>query len=322
MIPSMKSLKTSLLTLLVLSSAISITQGQTDYNYARIQVEKANFQQANPAESWGINEDYLLYLPDDFSVEAEPYPVLIFLHGAGARGADLGKVSNLAPMLQAENGNRNFPFVLVAPQSLSDSWHIDPMQAELMTFFEEVVELYNIDRDRIYVTGQSMGGIGTWALLNSYPDYFAAAAPICGRFDPAAAPVMVDIPIWAFHGRLDKTILPEFSIDMVNAIVAAGGKKARLTIYEDVAHEVWWPVFKRPDIYEWFLSHNKGEQPPRIWSEYQIDNTERVDTGNWMGWVQVENDPWIWHFDAQEWIYYPNSHIFSSAGQWVFSPRP
>jgi poly(3-hydroxybutyrate) depolymerase len=314
-------LKSPLLSLLALCSAISIGHGQIAYDYSRIEVKQANYQQANPAENWGINEDYLLYLPDDFNAEGDPYPVLIFLHGAGARGADLRKVSNLPPMLQGENGSRNFPFVLIAPQSLADSWHGDPMQAELMTFFEEVVELYNIDRNRIYVTGQSMGGVGTWVLLKNYPDYFAAAAPICGRTDPTTAPAMVDIPIWAFHGRLDRTIEPQHSIDIVNAIVAAGGKNARLTIYEDIGHEVWWTVFKRPDIYDWFLTHKKGEEPYPIWNEYTVGPAGYADTGDWMGSLQVEGDPWVWLSDAQEWIFYPESHVISSSGKWIFSPR-
>lgn len=295
---------------------------QGDYNYTRIEVVESGYQDSDPGANWKLNGEYLLHLPDDYSADAEPYPVLFFLHGAGARGSDLTKVSNLPPMLQSENGNRNFSFIVAAPQCLpGTSWHADEDQTELMTFFEEVVASYNIDRDRIYLTGQSMGGTGTWVLLDNFPDYFAAAVPICGGNDPETAPGLTDIPIWAFHGRLDSVIVPSYSIDMINAIVAAGGSRARLTIYEDIAHSVWWTVFKRPDIYDWMLSHDRNEEPQPTWAEYAIGESGYVDTEAWMGYLNVSGDPWIWSTDASEWMYFPESHLISSAGKWVYSAR-
>lgn len=314
---------TALLTLAAFSFAVSTADGQPVYNYTRIHVEQVQYQESDPSASWGINQDYLVFLPDDYSAEADPYPVLFFLHGAGSRGADLVKVSNLPPMLQAENGNQNFPFVVIAPQNLATApgWRNEALQAELMTFFEETVELYNIDRNRIYLTGQSMGGGGTWDLLVNYPDYFAAAVPICGANEVAMAASLVNIPIWAFHGRLDRTILPDTSIDMVNAIVAAGGSNVRLNIYEEIGHEVWWTVFKRPDIYDWFLRHSKGEAPPLMWGEHFVGPDGSVDTGDWLGLLQVERDPWVWAADIQSWLYYPESHSTSTSGKWIYSAR-
>lgn len=309
--------------LAALTAVSSACLGQPTYDYTRILVETALYQQTDPGGNWGLNGDYLLYLPDDYNPENDPYPVLFFLHGAGALGNDLTKVSNLPPMLQAENGNRDFSFIVVAPQCLpAFRWSEEAVQVELMTFFQEVAEIYNIDEDRIYLCGQSMGGRGTSVLLDNYPDYFAAAAPICGANDPATAPALVDIPIWAFHGRLDQTIVPEFSIDMVNAIVAAGGTRARLTIYEDIGHEVWWTVFKRPDIYDWFLSHRKGVAPEPSWGEQVMNEAGYADTGDWLGVLKVDSDPWIWRPDSGEWMFFPQSHIISSGGHWVYTERP
>lgn len=295
---------------------------QPTYNYTRIQVKQALYQQEAGSSEWGINLDYLLYLPDGFSPQNEPYPVLFFLHGSGAKGSDLTKVSNLPPMLQAENGSRAFPYILIAPQALPNfRWRDESVQVELMTFFEEMISLYNIDRSRIYLTGQSMGGTGTWHLLNNYPDFFAAAAPICGGNDPLTAPALVNIPIWAFHGRLDQTIVPEFSIDMVNAITEAGGRQARLTLYEDIAHEVWWTVFKRDDIYDWFLMHQKEMPSPQMWDEFSADPQSFVNSGDYLGWLQVENDPWVWMFSTRTWVFYPGSHQVSTSGKWMYLSR-
>lgn len=226
-----------------------------------VQTMPLEYQQAAPETEWGLNPEYLLYLPagyEDSEESSEPWPILFFLHGAGHRGDSLNTIKKLAPLAQVVDGKRSFPFLVAAPQCPKDGRWRDPgTLEELMTFVREVVAKYNIDEKRVYLSGQSMGGTGTWALLHSNPDYFAAGIPICGGNKPEWGEALTDMPIWAFHGRLDEVVVPAYSIDIVNRIRESGGTQVKLTIYEDVKHQSWWRAFKEPELYEWMLGQSR-----------------------------------------------------------------
>jgi len=123
---------------------------------------------------------------------------------------------------------------------------------------DELEKQYAIDNDRIYVTGLSMGGFGTWGLLYHFPDRFAAGVPICGGFDPAAAERFVDIPIWVFHGAKDAAVKVTMSTDMVEAIHAAGGTRVQLTVYPDLEHDSWTVTYDNMELYQWLLRQRRN----------------------------------------------------------------
>lgn len=239
---------------------VASLNGEEDTSGAssRVQTIPMEYQKTAPEKGWGIGPEYLLYFPENYQDTGEPWPILFFLHGAGHRGDNLQTITRLAPLNAVVGGERKHPFLIAAPQCPKDgNWHSDATQEELMIFIREVVESYNVDEKRVYISGQSMGGVGTWALLYNNPDYFAAGIPICGGNKPEWGESLVDMPIWAFHGRLDKVIVPEYSINIINTIKEAGGTQAKLTIYEDVAHESWWRAFKEPELYEWMLRQSR-----------------------------------------------------------------
>ncbi|MCW4011906.1 MAG: alpha/beta hydrolase-fold protein, partial [Candidatus Bathyarchaeota archaeon] len=134
---------------------------------------------------------YLLYLPKGYS-EEEKYPLLVFLHGAGERGDDLELVKIHGPPKLIEAGH-DFPFIVVSPQVSLDEWW-SPDTVVWLT--KEIMENYSVDTERIYLTGLSMGGFGTWHTATKYPEMYAAIAPICGGGDPTKAHRIKDVPVW------------------------------------------------------------------------------------------------------------------------------
>ena len=196
---------------------------------------------------------YLLYLPPDYNEDVKKrWPMMLYLHGSGERGDDLEQVKAHGPPKHIAQG-QDYPLVVVSPQCPEDSWwDVD----ELLALLDEVTESYRIDLDRVYVTGLSMGGFGTWYLAARQPERFAAIAPICGGGKVADAPRLKDLPIWAFHGRKDGTVSPRKSREMVNAVNEAGGS-AKLTVYPEADHDSWTQTYANPELYEWLLSHHR-----------------------------------------------------------------
>lgn len=202
-----------------------------------------------------VHINYLLYLPDEY--EEEPtvkWPLLLFLHGAGERGNDIELVKRHGPPQLVENGE-NLPFVIVSPQCPEESfWEIE--RDAIIALLDAVCETYRIDECRIYATGLSMGGFGTWNLAADYPNKFAAIAPICGGGNLQQAVQLTHTPIWAFHGEQDDIIPVEKSSEMVDAVTTAGGN-AKLTKYPKANHDSWTETYQNPELYQWLLSHSK-----------------------------------------------------------------
>ena len=197
---------------------------------------------------------YLLYLPPAYNGSEENWPLLLFLHGAGERGVDLEQVKVHGPPKMIAQG-RDFPFVVISPQCPEDMWwSIDALHALL----DEVVETHRIDKSRIYVTGLSMGGYGSWGLAYTYPETFAAVVPICGGGEPEKAPLMKEIPTWVFHGAKDEIVPLVRSQEMVDALEEAGGN-VRFTVYPEAGHVgAWENAYGDPELCEWLEEQKKN----------------------------------------------------------------
>jgi predicted peptidase len=198
-----------------------------------------------------VRLDYLLYLPQEYEAK-ESWPLLLFLHGAGERGDDLELVKKHGPPKLIEAG-KEFPFIVVSPQCPKDHWW-EPI--ELVALLNEMKSKYKVDPDRIYVTGLSMGGFGTWRLAAYIPDRLAAIAPICGGGERYWARRFAHLPIWVFHGAKDKGVPVERSEEMVDALKERGGHP-RFTIYPEAGHDSWTETYENPKLYEWLLEQKR-----------------------------------------------------------------
>ncbi len=196
--------------------------------------------------------DYLLYLPASYQTSRQKWPLVLFLHGAGESGTDLARVKTHGPPKLVQAG-RDFPFILVSPQCATRGWNPDTLNALL----DEVMAEYRVDKDRVYVTGLSMGGFGTWALAAAHPEKFAAIAPICGGGNPKDAAKLVHLPIWVFHGAKDPTVPLRSSEEMVEGIKTAGGNP-KFTVYAEAGHDSWTETYDNPEFYSWLLAQKRS----------------------------------------------------------------
>lgn len=200
---------------------------------------------------------YRLYQPSNYDNQPDRlWPLVVFLHGAGERGIDLQGVTRHGPLREVAKG-REFPFLIAAPQ-LSGQEYWGGYIESLNAWLDDLLETYRINFDRVYLTGLSMGGTGTWLWAMASPERFAAILPMCGTGICWCAGNVKKLPIWTFHGSADEIIPVEESIHMVNRVNACGGN-ARLTICEGYTHDCWTDTYAREDIYDWLLSHHRGE---------------------------------------------------------------
>jgi predicted peptidase len=203
-----------------------------------------------------VKLNYLLYLPKGYDASGEKqWPLILFLHGAGESGDDLSRVKRHGPPKIV--GSKDLPFIIVSPQSSGRGWNADTLNALL----DDVTAKNRVDKDRIYLTGLSMGGFGTWTLAAAHPERFAAIAPICGGGDTRQAGRLKDLPIWVFHGAKDPTVPIARSEEMVKAIKEAGGDP-KFTVYPEARHDSWSETYDNPELYEWFLAHKRGGSKP------------------------------------------------------------
>lgn len=199
---------------------------------------------------------YLLFLPEGYGEGRKLWPMILFLHGAGERGNDLEAVKAHGPPKIVEQ-RRDFPFVVVSPQCPEDAWWSEQEEV-LIGLLDYIMSHYEVDTERVYLTGLSMGGFGTWHLACHYPERFAAIAPICGGGEPLAARRLKDMPVWAFHGAKDEVVPLKRSEEMVEA-VREGGGDVKLTVYPDAEHDSWTETYDNEELYEWFLRHRRSK---------------------------------------------------------------
>lgn len=216
-------------------------------------------QHPQPAAAPG-DYTYQLFLPRGYLASGkQQWPLMIFLHGSGERGADIELVKVNGPPKMVED-HPGFPFILVSPQVEPEGdWNI----AKLDRLLQHVREMTRVDPSRIYLTGLSLGGRATWQWAVARPEMFAAAVPIAGWGEPAAACALKDMPIWAFHGDSDNVVPPGGSFAMVEAIrQCAGSIPPRLTIYPGIGHASWVPAYDDPGLYRWLLEQRHPAPAP------------------------------------------------------------
>lgn len=205
---------------------------------------------------------YLLYLPPDYKATSDKrWPLMLFLHGAGERGTNVQRVAIHGPMSLVKQGT-NFPFIIVAPQCPENQiWDNEP----LLQLLDKIIATHHVDTKRVYLTGLSMGGYGTWKLGLTHPEKFAALAPICGGAN------MIDVilgswdrkkdletlPIWAFHGAKDDVVPLNESERVVDGLKKGGVKDIKLTVYPEAKHDSWKLAYADPAFYEWLLSKSR-----------------------------------------------------------------
>jgi predicted peptidase len=194
--------------------------------------------------------NYILQLPTN---QKEKFPLLVFLHGSGERGIDLALVKNHSPFTYQELIKS--PIAILAPQCPLDVWWDTTAVYELI---QETISKYNIDTSRIYLTGLSMGGWGTWKLAIEHPELFAAVAPVCAPIDVLMLinASKLNMPIRIYHGALDDVVLAEDSI-LMHQELKKENKSTELFIFPNDDHNSWDSTYSNPEFYIWLLSQQK-----------------------------------------------------------------
>ncbi|MGK0185767.1 MAG: putative peptidase [Verrucomicrobiales bacterium] len=254
--------------ILILVSTLLLSSCATVPRASRWQDARQMQQSAGKYRPMRLN--YLLHVPRGNSPEAG-FPLVLFLHGAGERGSDVWEVATQGPPAMLGSNRQLRQCIVVSPQCPADWWWDSATLRQLLV---EVMASQKVDRSRIYVTGLSMGGYGSWHMLTQYPGLFAAAVPICGGGDPnryktAGAsdwiPVSFDeshlsriraIPIWAFHGAKDKAVPIAESERLVSKLRSLGSP-VRFTVYPNASHDSWSATYANPAMWDWLLSKHK-----------------------------------------------------------------
>lgn len=207
-----------------------------------------------------ISYDYLIYLPEDYTGRDKKFPLVLFLHGAGERGDNLDLVKTHGPPKLAAAG-KSFPFIIVSPQcAKNEIWDAEV----LLRLVQSIENQYRVDSKRIYVTGLSMGGFGTWSLVARAPEKFAAAAPVCGGGNfidfvlgsKETKDALKSLPLWVFHGGADGVVKVTEAYRMVS-LLERGAREIKLTVYPGVGHNSWTETYDNPALYEWFLGWSR-----------------------------------------------------------------
>ncbi len=219
----------------------------------------------------GLN--YRIYVPRKINIK-KTYPLCLLLHGAGERGNDnaLQVQNTFGPLeILAFCRTNNFEVIIIAPQvpeaeqwvnvpwdGFPHSMPSSPSSSMQMTIdlMNHCIDILPVDQSRIYVSGISMGGFGTWDIVQRCPDLFAAAMPVCGGGDEALATKIKRIPIWAFHGDNDETVSVDYSRDMVAAVNKTGGN-VRYTEYKGVGHNSWEQTYADHNVLKWLFEQEK-----------------------------------------------------------------
>ena len=195
-----------------------------------------------------VEDNYLLYLPQKYKSSQDSWPLVIFLHGSGSSIEDIEKIRTGGPPQLFETG-KDSAFILLAPQLYANvPWDVERVHAMVL----EVINEHNVDIRRIYVTGLSRGGFGCWELAVTYPDLFAAVAPISARDIPGVERLKTS-NIWIFHGQDDDGVPWQGSQFMYNRLNNAGAN-VQLSLLEGVGHNAWDYAYSSDEFWSWLLA--------------------------------------------------------------------
>jgi predicted peptidase len=204
----------------------------------------------------GTESKYVVFVPYDYKGDKE-YPVIVFLHGAGETLGGKKKPEEVGIGPAIKKRSKTFPFIVVIPQSHKRTWQAGSADAKrALAILDLVQKTYRTDPKRVYLTGLSMGGFGTWSLAAAHPERWAAIVPICGGGNPKQAEKIKDIPCWCFHGDADKAVQVERSRAMIKALKAAGGNP-RYDEYAGVGHNSWDRAYGTDELYSWLLEQKR-----------------------------------------------------------------
>jgi len=222
---------------------------------------------------------YQVYVPAEWNKGAR-WPVVLFLHGAGEHGEDglLQTQVGIGPAIRLHR--ERFACIVVMPQCRESKWWADPaMEAQALAALDQSLKEFKGDPSRVYLTGISMGGYGTWSLAAKHPERFAALSPVCGGIRPpartgstlaaeqsgdpyaAVASKVGKTPVWIFHGGADNVVPVTESRKMNEALIAAGGN-VKYSEYEGVGHNSWDRAYADPDFMKWILAQRKVKPGP------------------------------------------------------------
>jgi len=247
---------------------------------------RSKFIKAVFTDSRGTRLPYRLYVPTEEptadaqdvgkypSAREKKYPVILFLHGAGERGNDNeANLSYIDKVWAAERFQREHPCYVIVPQCAENyrwcetdwTWAYHTMPETISVYLgaanellDSIAALPEADSNRLYVTGMSMGGFGTWDIITRYPDKFAAAMPICGGADEKLACRIKNVPVRTFHGSADRLVKVSRSRNITNAIKACGGTKIEYTEFQGMGHLIWDKVYGNYQNLEWLMSFSKN----------------------------------------------------------------
>lgn len=230
----------------------------------------------------GKDRHFRLLVPrPEPGAKSDPAPVVLFLHGAGERGTDnMAQLKHFPEKMAQPEWRARYRCFLIAPQCEPDQQWVDapwsdkaskPMAAEPSEMMQVAIAALEkvrtehaaaIDPARVYLTGLSMGGFGTWELAMRHPDWFAAAAPLCGGGDESLASRLKTLPVWAFHGKEDTVVWPERSERLVAAVNQAGGQ-AKLSLLPGVGHDAWTPAYDpKSGLLDWLFGQSRPSARP------------------------------------------------------------
>ena len=209
---------------------------------ARFQHAKLNTERLN----------YLLTFPKGYAASSKPFPLIVFLHGGSGRGDDLNLIKQYGPELNAEK-DPSFPFVVLSSQCPKGEIWTDT--EALRDLILDVLSRYRLDSSRVYLTGMSMGGRGTWYMAYRNPDLFSAIAPLAAfqTIPDTWSLTLVRTPVWVFHGDADKLAPISDDVEMVDTINSHGGH-AQLSVLKGKGHDIT-SIYDGPELYRWFLQH-------------------------------------------------------------------
>jgi predicted peptidase len=204
----------------------------------------------------GHEAKYVVFVPYGYDGTRQ-VPAILFLHGLGESGTDGQKQVKVGLGPSIKKQAKTFGFLTVFPQSQKRTWQAKSEDAQrALAMLDQVEKEYNVDRSRVYLTGLSMGGYGTWSLAAAYPDRWAAIVPICGGGNTAKAQQIEAIPCWCFHGEADKTVPAALSRQMIESLKAAGGHP-KYVEYPGVGHNSWDRAYATPDLFTWLLNQHR-----------------------------------------------------------------
>lgn len=226
--------------------------------------------------------DYALYSPANYNKdEAKDYPLIIFLHGAGASSIPSEVGANIL-LAKDEHWPNNDAFVAVPVCHKGVNW--EPLVLNEM--LKGVLASHKIDPDRVYLTGPSMGGYGVWRWASENPELFAAAVPVCGGGDPDDVWAMRNLPTWAAHGQDDDVVLCSESVKMVDALKALGAN-VKLDIYPGIKHNAWDKIYYSNEFYDWLFSQKRRPMPSVETPSVEMDQYTGSYKLPWMGIVNI-----------------------------------